>query len=87
MILLPLAVLLCAYALALFLWRGHMIAYSVNGAIHDKRGPLALATVVVLALVSILVLSIVDMARTMHDQGQGARELLASLVPAAPRGA
>lgn len=81
MILLPLAVLLCAYSLALFLWRGHMIAYSVNGAIDDKRGPLVLASVVVLALLSILVLSIVDMARTMHEQGQGAAMLLASLVP------
>jgi hypothetical protein len=81
MILLPVAIVLCAYALFLFLWRSRMIAYSVNGAIDDRRGPLVLALVVVLALSAIFIVSVVDLSTTMKAKNQHAMLLLLSFLP------
>lgn len=81
MILLPVAILLCAYALLLFLWRSKMIAFALDGAIDDRRGPLVLATVVCLALFSIFCLSIKDLVDTMHERDESATLLFSSLLP------
>jgi hypothetical protein len=81
LILLPVAIVLCGYALFLFLWRSHMIAFAINGPIDDRRGPLVLASVVVLALCAIFILSIVDLATTMKEKNQHASLLFLSFFP------
>lgn len=85
MILLPLAVLLCGYALLLFLWRSKMIGFALDGAIDDRRGPLVLSSLVCLTLFAILCVSVADLARTMRSRGEPAALLLSSLSPAAHR--
>ena len=85
MILLPLAVLLCCYALLLFLWRSKMIAFALDGAIDDRRGPLILATVVCLALFAIFCISVKDLVDTMKSRGESAALLFSSLLPPAHR--
>ena len=85
MILLPLAVLLCGYALLLFLWRSKMIGFALDGAIDDRRGPLVLSGLVCLTLFSILCVSVADLTRTMRAHSESATMLLASLSPAAHR--
>lgn len=62
MILLPLAILMCGYALMVFLWRGSRIAQKQVGYIDDWRGPLLLAVVVATALSGIFIVSTVDLA-------------------------
>lgn len=81
MILLPLAMILCFYALALFLWRSKMIALTIDGIIDDRRGPLCLAVVVCLALTAILVLSVHDLVLTMSKKEQDFTFLLSSVLP------
>lgn len=65
MILLPLAVLMCAYALMVYIWRAHAIAKKQVGYIDDRFGPLGLAAVVTLALTSIFIISVVDFTMDM----------------------
>lgn len=64
LILLPLAVCMCAYALFTFLWRSSLISRKRVGHFDDRVGPMGLATAVVLALSAILVLGLVELA---HD--------------------
>ena len=65
LILLPVAVLMCAYALIVFVWRSKAIAKKQVGYIDDRFGPLALSWVVVAALSAILIVSMVDFAKSM----------------------
>lgn len=81
MILLPLAMLLCFYALALFLWRSKMIALTVDGIIDDRRGPLCLAGIVSMALVAIFILSVHDLMSTMSAKQQDLAFVLSSIYP------
>lgn len=82
LILLPVAVALCFYALYLFLWRSKAIAFATDAPIDDQRGPLVLAGVVSLALFSIFVISVKDLVDTMSARGETAAHLLASVLPA-----
>eukprot|EP00891_Asterochloris_glomerata_P008493 jgi/Astpho2/8493/e_gw1.00125.54.1_t len=75
LILLPVAILMCAYALVVFIWRAkaidppeppHLLVQI--GYIDDPRGPLGLSAVVITALTAILILSIVDFVETMKAQ-------------------
>jgi uncharacterized membrane protein YidH (DUF202 family) len=63
LILLPVSVLMVAYALAVFVWRSKAIGRRQVGYIDDRRGPLGLAAVVITALTSILIVSLVDAAK------------------------
>ena len=65
LILLPVAVLMCAYALVVFVWRSKAIAKKQVGYIDDRFGPLALSWVVVAALSAILIVSMVDFAKSL----------------------
>lgn len=65
LILLPVAVLMCAYALVVFIWRSKAIAKKQVGYIDDRFGPLALSWVVVVALSAILIVSMVDFAKSL----------------------
>jgi uncharacterized membrane protein YidH (DUF202 family) len=67
MILLPVAVLMCAYALVVFLWRSGQIARKQVGYIDDQNGPLCLAVVVVLALSGIFIVSAVDFVQQLRS--------------------
>ncbi|CAL8471696.1 g11238 [Coccomyxa elongata] len=70
LILLPVAVLMCAYALTVFIWRARAIAKKQVGYIDDRFGPLGLAAVVVLALTAILIISVIDFVEQMKgDKG------------------
>jgi hypothetical protein len=84
-ILLPVAVILCGYALFLFLWRSKMIAFALDGIIDDRRGPLVLACTVSLALFAIFCISVKDLVDTMRSRGESAQMLFASLLPPAHR--
>ncbi|EIE21857.1 hypothetical protein COCSUDRAFT_47964 [Coccomyxa subellipsoidea C-169] len=68
LILLPVAVLMCAYALTVFIWRARAISKKQVGHIDDRFGPLGLAGVVVLALSAILIISIVDFVQQMQSK-------------------
>jgi uncharacterized membrane protein YidH (DUF202 family) len=65
LILLPVAILMCAYALVVYVWRAKAITRKQVGYIDDPRGPLGLAAVVITALSAILILSIVDFVDSM----------------------
>ena len=79
MILLPLAVAICFYALFVFLWRSRVIALGRQSHIDDRNGPLMLAGMVVCALIAILIISLADMVETMKSQGQDLTFVLSSL--------
>lgn len=81
MILLPLAMVLCFYALALFLWRSKMIALTIDGIIDDRRGPLCLAMIVAIALLAIFILSVHDLILTMTAKQQDFAFLMSSCLP------
>lgn len=87
LILLPVAILMCAYALVVFIWRAQQIEkkhvrgggegvivrqhtqpVAQAGYIDDRKGPLTLAVVVVIAQIAIFVVSCVD----FWEQLQGA---------------
>ncbi|GLC44294.1 hypothetical protein PLESTB_000761900 [Pleodorina starrii] len=74
LILLPLGVAMCCYALYIFVWRASNIAQKRAVHFDDRVGPLCLCGAVVVALVAITLLSLIDFF-----------ELLASVdSPAAP---
>jgi SPX domain protein involved in polyphosphate accumulation/uncharacterized membrane protein YidH (DUF202 family) len=65
LLLLPVSVLMCAYALFVFVWRSRAIARKQVGYIDDRYGPLGLAAVVVAALSAILLVSLIDLVHTL----------------------
>eukprot|EP00877_Chromochloris_zofingiensis_P009475 jgi/Chrzof1/4781/Cz14g26070.t1 len=71
LILLPVAVAMCGYAIFIFTWRGQMIAKKRPGHFDDRLGPLGLCVAVVLALSAILVVSIIDFVEAMKSRGDG----------------
>jgi hypothetical protein len=81
MILLPLAVLLCFYALFIFLWRSHNIAIASNASMNDRTGPVCLAGIVVLAMSTIFIISIRDLVMTLHAKNQDLAYVLACFMP------
>ncbi|EFJ39830.1 hypothetical protein VOLCADRAFT_70357 [Volvox carteri f. nagariensis] len=60
LILLPLAVCMCCYALYVFIWRAGNIAKKRAVHFDDRIGPLCLCGAVVVALVAITLLSLID---------------------------
>jgi uncharacterized membrane protein YidH (DUF202 family) len=72
LVLLPLAVFIVAYALVVFAWRNSQIALKQASYIDDRRGPLLLVTMVVAALGSIFVISLVDFVESFSGGGGGA---------------
>lgn len=70
-VLLPVAILMCGYALLVYLWRSGQITRRTVAYIDDRRGPLALAAVVVGALGLILLVGaaeLVEDLRTRHSR-------------------
>ncbi|GAB4819711.1 hypothetical protein N2152v2_006757 [Parachlorella kessleri] len=66
LILLPVGILMCGYALAMFLLRGRDITNHTQKLIEDRRGPLIVATVVVSALSSIFFISLIDLVKEVQ---------------------
>ena len=66
LVLLPLAVLMVAYALLVFVWRNSQIALRQASYIDDRRGPLLLCGAVVAALGAIFLVSALDFLEAMH---------------------
>ncbi|KDD73256.1 hypothetical protein H632_c2376p0, partial [Helicosporidium sp. ATCC 50920] len=60
-LLLPVAILICAYALLVYGWRSDQIANRTSRYIDDRRGPLVLAGVVVTALSAVFCISLGDL--------------------------
>eukprot|EP00887_Chlorella_sp_A99_P007158 scaffold2.g7158.t1 len=69
MVLLPVAVLMCGYALMVFVWRSGEIRDKALSYIDDRRGPLALTAVIVTALSMIWLVAFVDLVAAIHHSG------------------
>ena len=69
MVLLPVAVLMCGYALVVFHWRANAIKKKEELYYDDRRGPLALSTVVVTALFIIFLMGIADLVSQIGEDG------------------
>lgn len=69
MILLPVALMMCGYALLVFYWRSQAIRNKTGLYYDDRRGPLALTIVVVTALTSIFLISLVDLLKNIGHSG------------------
>lgn len=64
------AVAMCGYALFTFVWRAKLIARKTVGQFDDRVGPLGLCGAVVLALSTILIISVVDLVDMLeHSKG------------------
>lgn len=71
LILLPLAIAMCCYAVFIFLWRGAMIARKRPAQFDDRLGPLGLCCAVVLALSAIFIVSLIDYAEVAAAPSPG----------------
>ncbi|KAF6262836.1 VTC domain-containing protein [Scenedesmus sp. NREL 46B-D3] len=60
LILLPVAISMCGYAIFIFKWRSDMIAQKRPQHFDDRVGPLGLCAAVVTALLAILIVSFID---------------------------
>ncbi|KAG2429574.1 hypothetical protein HXX76_010809 [Chlamydomonas incerta] len=72
LILLPLGVAMCGYALYVFMWRATNIAKKRAVHFDDRVGPLALCGAVVVALTAITLLSLVDFFELLAAAESGA---------------
>lgn len=68
LIMLPLAVGMCGYALMTFVWRAQNIAKKRPTGFDDRVGPLCLCIAVVVALSAIFIVSIVDLLEVLDAQ-------------------
>eukprot|EP00878_Enallax_costatus_P037167 GHUV01041967.1.p1 GENE.GHUV01041967.1~~GHUV01041967.1.p1 ORF type:complete len:392 (+),score=107.62 GHUV01041967.1:183-1358(+) len=68
LILLPVAICMCGYAIFLFKWRADMISKKRPQHFDDRVGPLGLCAAVVTALVAILIVSFVDFIEFMESR-------------------
>ena len=71
LILLPVALLVCGYALLVFYWRSEAIRNKESIYYDDRRGPLALTAVVVTALCFIFVVGLKDMIESIQNPDLG----------------
>eukprot|EP00879_Flechtneria_rotunda_P032077 GHRR01035229.1.p1 GENE.GHRR01035229.1~~GHRR01035229.1.p1 ORF type:complete len:471 (+),score=154.83 GHRR01035229.1:612-2024(+) len=69
LILLPVAIAMCGYAIFVFNWRAQMIARKRPQHFDDRVGPLGLCAAVVAALAAILVVSFVDFIDFINNSG------------------
>ncbi len=67
LILLPLGIAMCVYALYVFIWRASNIAKKRAVLFDDRVGPLALCGCVVAALTAITLLSLADFFELLAD--------------------
>ncbi len=72
LILLPLGVAMCCYALYVFVWRATNIAKKRAVHFDDRVGPLCLCGAVVVALVAITLLSLIDFFELLAAAENGA---------------
>jgi uncharacterized membrane protein YidH (DUF202 family) len=70
LLLLPLACLIAAYAVVVFLWRNAQIARREAAYIDDRRGPLLLAGAVTATLSAIFVAACLDLLDQYSDAGR-----------------
>ena len=68
LILLPVALLICGYALLVYYWRSEAIRNKEGLYYDDRRGPLALTVVVVSALAFIFFMSVFDLFEAFRDE-------------------
>ncbi|PSC71737.1 VTC domain-containing [Micractinium conductrix] len=68
-ILLPVAILMCGYALLVFIWRGGQILDKSATLYDDRRGPLGLAAVIVCALSLIFMVAFADLISLIRHHG------------------
>ncbi|EFN52611.1 hypothetical protein CHLNCDRAFT_58814 [Chlorella variabilis] len=68
-VLLPVAILMCGYALLLYVWRTGQIRDKSATLYDDRRGPLGLAAVIVVALSLIFLVSLADLISTIEHHG------------------
>lgn len=74
MVLLPVALMMVGYSLLVFYWRSQAIRNKTGLYYDDRRGPLALTIVVVAALASIFLISLVDLVgNIMHKDDPSLR--------------
>jgi len=59
---------MCGYALMTFIWRARLISRKAVGHFDDRVGPLGLCAAVVLALTTILVISVVDFVELLKSR-------------------
>ncbi|KAL4436324.1 hypothetical protein ABPG77_009886, partial [Micractinium sp. CCAP 211/92] len=68
-ILLPVAILMCGYALLVFIWRGGQIKDKAATLYDDRRGPLGLAGIIVAALSLIFLVAFADLIHLLRHHG------------------
>lgn len=68
LILLPVAIAMCAYALFTFMWRAKLIIRKQVGQFDDRVGPLGLCATVVVALTAIFIFSLVDFIELLRHR-------------------
>lgn len=71
LLLLPVAIAMCGYAIFIFIWRSQMIAKKRPQHFDDRVGPLGLCTAVVLTLVAILLVSFIDFINFLESDDSG----------------
>lgn len=69
LVLLPLAILMVAYALMVFCWRNSQIAMKQASYIDDRRGPFLLVGMVVTAMSAIFIMACVDLVAISSSGG------------------
>ena len=70
-VLLPIAIVMAGYSLLLFIWRSNELRdQTTNKFIDDRRGPLALAGIVVAALGAIFLVGFVDLVQLLEERGE-----------------
>jgi uncharacterized membrane protein YidH (DUF202 family) len=65
LVLLPVALVVCGYALLVYHWRAQAIQEKEFSYYDDRRGPLALAGVLVAALTFIFVVGLIDFVKSL----------------------
>jgi SPX domain protein involved in polyphosphate accumulation/uncharacterized membrane protein YidH (DUF202 family) len=81
LILLPAAVVMCAYSVFVYYWRSDAIMQHREVYYDDRRGPFALTFMVVVSLALILGLGVVDLFDQLHQEHQAPDMNNSALVP------
>jgi hypothetical protein len=68
LVLLPVAIAMCGYAIFVFKWRSDMISKKRPQHFDDRVGPLGLCCAVVLALTTILLVSFIDFIEFINSK-------------------
>jgi len=60
LLLLPVAILFCGYALVTFYWRGKRIRSRTEGIFHDEVGPFLLGTILIISLIAVFLIYLTE---------------------------